>query len=230
MEKEYQKLEKNKALIDSFHTELISNATRLETMTNTVGEAIDAFSAGDDDTNLTAAEVETLSAKITKVADDVERLLITIHPDIVQTDIIRDVKNYLTTLRNMAPVEGVVDPEGTDPGAATNANREILDTLGTFKTLVETAYEVTSVTKENASDISLTLSANLATKLSDMTQLSNVELARREAEIEDIKAHYANILRVISLSFEARMSANEQLSKSLEGGQIEPGSIMNLFT
>lgn len=227
LEREYGKLEKNKALIDSFSFDMRSNQLRLADMQTQVADAIAAFSAADDDTNLTEDEIATLTAKRDELVKNVSALKLSIHPDISMPYVVRDVKNMYDTLKAMDPVAGVVDASGTTP--ATNGNRQILDDLTSLSALIDTAYEVTYTTAENATDMTLNLAATMATKVSDMTQLSNVELARREDEINAIKSEYGNILRVISLSFEARISAMEESNKALQGWEIQPGSIMNLF-
>jgi len=227
LERDYKKLDDNKKLIDDFHFDLYSNQLRLTEMQTDAADAIAAFSSVDDDTNLTADEVTALTAKRDTLIANTEALLLSIHPDITTPNIIQDVKNTLDTLKAMDPVAGVVDAEGT--GSPTNANRQILDDLTTFNSLLNTAYEVTYTTAENAQDISLDITASLAGKVADMSLLSDVELKRQEEEIEGIKAHYGNILRVISVSFEARFSSTEQLAASLQGQQVQPGSIMNIF-
>jgi hypothetical protein len=226
LEREYGKLEKNKALIDSFSFDMRSNQLRLADMQTKVADAIAAFSSADDDTNLTADEVATLSAKRDELVKNVSALNLSIHPDISTPFVVRDVKNMYNTLKEMNPVEGIVDASGA---TATNGNRQILDDLTSLSALIDSAYEVTYTTAENATDIKLNISATMAAKVSDMTQLSNVELTRREDEINAIKSKYGNILRVISLSFEARISAMEKSNEALQGWEIQPGSIMNLF-
>lgn len=227
LERDYGKLEKNKALIDSFAFDQRNNGLRITTLQADVSAAIEAFSAVDDDTNLTADEVATITAKRDELIQNVSALSLSIHPDMSVPFVIRDIKNMYDTLKAMDPVTGVVDASGTTP--ATNNNRQILDDLNTLSGLLSTAAEVTDTTYTNATDISLNLSATLATKLSDLTQISEVELARREAEIADIKSKYSNILRVISVSFEARIASLEEMSKAVNGFTVEPGSVMNLF-
>ena len=226
LESDYNKLEKNKALIDSFSFDMRSNQLRLADMQTKVADAIAAFSSVDADTNLTADEITALTAKRDALVEDVSALSLSIHPDISTPFVVRDIKNMYETLKAMDPVAGVVDASGAP---ATNGNRQILDDLTSLSTLIDTAYDVTTTTAENATDITLNISAAMVSNYSDMTQLSNVELARRENEIADIKSHYGNILRVISLSFEARISYMEESNKSLQGWQVQPGSIMNLF-
>jgi len=228
LERDYGKLEKNKALIDDFHFDMRANETRLATMQTDVADAIAAFSAVDGDTNLTTAEITTLTAKRDALIENTSALLLSIHPDITTPFVVRDVKNMYDTLKAMSPVAGVVDPAGS--GSPTNGNRQILDDLTTLSTLVGTAYDVTVTTSENAFDTSLSISASLAGKLSDMTQLSKVELGRRQEEIDAIKSKYGNILRVISVSYEGRINTLEQIGKSLQGAQVAPGSILNIFT
>jgi hypothetical protein len=227
-ERDVNKLQKNKALIDSFNFDMNANQLQLAKMQTDVTDAIAAFSAVDDTTNLTTEEVATLTAKRDALLASTSALLLSIHPDIATPFVVRDVKNMYDTLKAMNPVAGVVDAAGTTP--ATNDNRQILDDLNKLSGLVNTAYDVTTTTAENSSSISFDLSARLAEKLADITQLSDVELKKRQQEIEDIKSRYGNMLRVISLSFEARRASMEQLGKSLQTPQIEPGSVMNLFS
>jgi len=226
LEREYGTLEKNKALIDDFSFDLRANQGRLSDMQTKVTDAIAAFSSVDDDTNLTADEIIDLNAKRDELILDTSALISSVHPDISTPFVIRDIKNMYETLKAMSPVEGVVDASGAP---ATNGNRQILDDLTTLSGLLDTAYNVTTTTSENATDITLSISSSMAEKFSDMTQLSNVELTRRENEIEDIKSKYGNILRVISLSFEARINYLEQTNKALQGWEVQPGSVMNLF-
>lgn len=226
LEREYGTLEKNKALIDDFSFDLRANQGRLSGMQTKVADAIAAFSSVDDDTNLTADEVIALNAKRDELITDTSALILSVHPDISTPFVVRDVKNMYETLKAMSPVEGVVDASGAP---TTNGNRQILDDLTTLSGLLDTAYNVTTTTSENATDITLNISSSMAEKFSDMTQLSNVELTRRENQIDDIKSKYGNILRVISLSFEARIDYLEQSNKSLQGWEVQPGSILNLF-
>jgi len=227
LERDYQKLEKNKALINGFQFDMRSNELRLNTMKTDVAAAISAFSAVDGDTNLTAAEVASLTEKRDALIKDTSALLSTVHPDISTPFVIRDIKNMYDTLKAMDPVVGTVDAAGS--GSPTNGNRQILDDLNTLSGLIDTASDVTVTTAENATSILLNISASMAVKRSDLTNISQVELARQEETIAEIKANYGNILRVISLSYESRMNTLEQMSKSLQGGQIEAGSILNIF-
>lgn len=228
LEREYRVLEKNKVTIDAFAFDTQSNLLRLVRMNSDVSDAIAAFSDVDDETNLTADEVATLTAKRDALISDTQALLLTVHSDISTPFIIRDVKNYLTTLKDINPVVGVVDPAGTT--TPTNDNRSILDTLTTFSGLLSTAQTVADTTAETAFNMSLDTQAVLASKLSDMSELSDVELQKRQDEIDTIKTKYGNMLRSISLSFEARAQSLEKMTGALGEQEIPLGSIMNLFT
>jgi len=227
LESDYKKLETNKGLIDKFNFDLRSNTTRLTSMATNVADAISAFSSIDADTNLTADEITTFTAKRDELVEQVSALLLTTHPDVATPHVIRDIKNMYETLKAMDPVAGVVDAEGT--AVPTNGNREILDNLTSLSTLIDTAFNVSDTTLTNAAQMSLNISASLTDKLTDMTVISEVELARREAEIDDIKADYANVLRTISISYESRLTNLEKMTSSLDGWDIQPGSVMNLF-
>jgi len=227
LERDYAKLETNKGLIDKFKFDMQSNVLRLQDIKTKVASAISAFSSVDADTNLTTAEVTAINEQRDALVKDISALLLTVHPDIANPFVVRDVKNMYETVKAMDPVVGTVDPAGT--AVPTNGNRAILDDLTSLSSLVDTAYNVSDTALENASQMSLNISAGLIDKLTDMTSISEVELARRQGEIDDIKAKYANILRTISISYESRLTNIEKMSSALNGWDVQPGSVMNLF-
>lgn len=228
LQRKAEKVEADRQLIEQFHKDNYSNQLRLTDMNDTVDNAIAAYSTDDDDTNLTTAEAESLATYQEELAYDIERLVLTVHEDFLQPYIIRDIKNDLTELRSYTPVAGTVDAAGS--GSPTNDNRALLDLLGDLSTKLDTGLTVTQTTVESASQLNLRLKAKLFDISSDQTALSAVELERREAEIENVKIEYANMLKVISISFEVQANTLDQMGTSLEGGKIEPGSVMNLFT
>ena len=227
LEKEYGKLEQNKILIDGYSFDTRANLLRLADMKTVGTEALAAISADDDDTNLTADELTTLTEKTASLVEDGKNLLLTVHPTIQTPFVVRDVKNLLTEIEGLTPVAGTIDAEGS--GSPSNDNRTLYDKLTELSSLMDTAYNVTDVANENAQDISLDIQASMATKMADMTKISAVELKEREDEIEAIKANYGNLLRSISLSFEARMASMEQMQSAMNGFDIPKGSVMNLF-
>jgi hypothetical protein len=227
LEKEYGKLEINKALIDGYAFDTRANMLHLIDMQTTGNEAVAAITADDDDTNLTADELSTLTEKTTSLVEDGKKLLLTVHPEIQTPFVVRDVKNLLSEIEALSPVAGTIDAEGS--GSPTNDNRALYDKLTELTSLMETAYNVTTIANDNAQDISLDIQATMATRLADMTKISTVELQAREDQIEAIKAKYGNLLRSISLSFEARMASIEQMQSAMNGFDIPNGSVMNLF-
>ena len=228
LQSDYRKLEDNQKSISAFNFDLKSNSLRLTGMKTKVLDAIAAFSSVDANTNLTTAEVSALTAKRDELIKETSALLLTVHPDIATPFVVRDVKNMYETLKAMVPVVGVVDPAGTV--TPTNGNRAILDNLNKLSGLIDTASSVTDTTAANASQIALNISASLVGKLTDITSISDVELKRRQAQIADIKAGYANILRTMSISYESRLTNLEEVAKSLNGWDIPPGSVLNLFS
>ena len=227
LEKEYGKLQQNSLLINGYSADTRTNMLHLEGMQTTATEALAALTAVDDDTNLTADELTTLTEKQTSLVEDGKKLLLTVHPDIATPHIVRDVKNLVTEIEALSPVAGTIDAEGS--GSPSNDNRTLYDKLTELSSLMSTAFDVTSIANENAQDISLDIQATMASRLADMTRISTVELKEREDEIENIKSKYGNILRAISLSFEARMASLDQMQTAMGGFDIPSGSVMNLF-
>jgi len=62
-------------------------------------------------------------------------------------------------------------------------------------------------------------------------EFDEVTLVDQQEEVDAIKGKYANILKAISLSFEANAAFVENFNKQLQGNnRPEPGSVMNLFS
>lgn len=228
LERESALLSRNQGLIDNFKFQVRSNRMNLETMIPSNTAAIDAFSADDDDTNLTTNEVATITALRDELIAKTQRLISTIHPDIIEPYALMNVKNELDNLKAVDVTAGVVDAAGS--GSPSNNNRASLDFLNDFAVKLETAYNVSLNTEDLATEISISTQAKSAINVSELTEISTVELQKREAEIADIKADYGNLLRSISLSFEAQAQNIDQLTSALGAPVIEPGSIMNLFS
>jgi hypothetical protein len=58
-----------------------------------------------------------------------------------------------------------------------------------------------------------------------------LKMAEQMAEIKKLKDHYGEMLNAISLAFEVQASANEQMTKQLQGmGKPEPGTIIDMFS
>lgn len=227
LERENTIIQRNQSLIDDYAFKVRSNRLLVTELQTHNTAAVDAFSADDDDTNLTANEVDTITAMRDEMIAKTQRLISTVHPDITSPYALMDVKNELENLKSLEVTAGVVDAEGAP---ATNTNRAALDFLTDFAAKLDTAFNVTLNTEELATEISLTTQAKAAINVSSLTEISTVELQKREEQFEAIKADYGNMLRAISLSFEFQVQNIDRMSAALGPREVEPGSIMNLFT
>ena len=227
LDRESNLLKRNQVLIDNYHYQTRSNRLNLEEMIPSNTAAIDAFSADDDNTNLTANEVETITAMRDEMISRTHRLMDTVHPDIFTPYALMTVKEELENLKAVDVTAGVVDAEGS--GSPSNNNRASLDFLTDFAAKLETALNTSLTAEEMASDISFKTQAKSAVNISTLTEISTVELQKREDEIADIKSKYGNILKAISLSFEFQVQNIDRMTAALGKPQIEPGSVMNLF-
>ena len=227
LDRESNLLKRNQVLIDNYHYQTRSNRLNLEEMIPSNTAAIDAFSADDDNTNLTANEVETITAMRDEMISRTHRLMDTVHPDIFTPYALMTVKEELENIKAVDVTAGVVDAEGS--GSPSNNNRASLDFLTDFAAKLETALNTSLTAEEMASDISFKTQAKSAVNISTLTEISTVELQKREDEIADIKSKYGNILKAISLSFEFQVQNIDRMTAALGKPQIEPGSVMNLF-
>ena len=227
LDRESNVLKRNQVLIDNYHYQTRSNRLNLTEMVTSNTSAISAFSTDDDDTNLTANEVTAITALRDELISRSHRLMNTVHPDITTPYALMTVKNELENLKALDVTAGVVDAEGS--GSPSNNNRAALDFLNDYAAKLDTAFNTSLTAEELASDVSLYTQGKSAVNISKLTEISTVELQKRQDEIADIKSKYGNILKAISLSFEFQVQNIDRMTAALGKPEIEPGSVMNLF-
>ncbi|MDH5749900.1 MAG: hypothetical protein OEY85_11385 [Rhodospirillales bacterium] len=225
--READKLTETIPVLSKILFEAESNQIRLGDLITNISSAISAFSTDDDDTNLTAAEVATLSALKDSISQDLEYLNVHSLTGVILPDSVEDLKAYYSTLNALTPVEGTVDASGS--GSPSNDNRTLLDLLGTLGSLADTADLVNDNTKYLVFNLKLDAEAELNKLEAERLEFNLVELQRRSDAIDNLKAETGNLLRTISISFEIQAYFVESLSQSLSDRQPEPGSVLNLF-
>lgn len=184
---------------------------------NTLSTVLD----GDNDGNVTAAEVTAYTEQRDLVVEQLTNLYLFIHPDINDGNIILKLKEEIDNLSGQTPVVGLL----TDA-----ANVTVTDFTATLSSKVGTAFLVTQNTVTTALDLELKISSDLAFRQTKVIDLTTVQQAQQKQETESLQAELANFLRVISLTFEVNTSFADFITSFLTEKRPEPGSILNLFT
>lgn len=183
--------------------------------------AVLAAALGPDD-DVIQAEVDAFNAQRDAIVADLNNLFIFIHPDIVDGQVIQNLKKEIDTLNALDPVVGSKSGEPNNVTATT--------TVTDFQNTLNVALSVTQNTIFLTLDLEQNIQKKQAEILAEFTELTTVEAARQAQEIENIKADFANLLTAISLSFEANASFASELNKFLTPFKPAPGSVLNLFT
>jgi hypothetical protein len=228
LNRDAKKLNDNLPFVEKVIFDTQSNDIRLGNLSTNIAAAISAFSSDDDDTNLTAAELATLEGLKDSIVQDLEFLNINTLSGLILPDSVEDLKEYYNTLKDLTPVEGTVDADGS--GSPSNDNRTLLDLLGTISSLTDTADLVNANTKYLAVNLRLDILAEFQALDSERLEFNLVELQQRTDKIDNLKAETGNLLRVLSLSFENQAFFVETLGDILSEKTPEPGSVLNLFT
>ncbi len=146
---------------------------------------------------------------------------------------------------------GIVIPDGTHKirrdGLLTYSNAGVETKATAFADFASTADAQTAITNarstlatitevlllkgEAAVDLSSNTNGNLTSALLQIEAAKTADGAEKAAKIADLKREMGNFLKSLSLSFESSMAMSDQLAAKLfEPPELQPGSIMNLFS
>lgn len=220
-----RKYAENLPKVEKFLFDTETNKGRLATMFDKVTTMVSKFT---DDDNMSAQDVTDFNTLRDEVVDEMNKLWQLSYVGFTDGDIIRRLKNELSTVQAMAPVEGVVDPEGTDP--ATNVNRATLTALEKFQTEVSTAQTVTNNSIYAIFNIRKDMLGEMSTIQAEITEINSSDQLKKIAEAEQVQQRYAALLESISLSYSVQSGFANDLAKSLSSPIPEKGSVLNMFS
>ena len=143
-----------------------------------------------------------------------------VHPDIVDGKEVQNLKDDLETIQGYTAVTGTKSVD----------NAALVTNLNTLLTRSNVALTTTENTVTTALDFEQNVHTKLAGIEADITELSTLEIARKEAEIDDLRADAANLLSAISLSFDANNQFAQDITDRLKPSAPPAGSILNIFT
>jgi len=139
---------------------------------------------------------------------------------------IQRIRQDADTLDTLTAVEGVLDPEGTDP--VTNDSRTLIDLMTEVSDRALTYSESTDILVGSVNQLIIDGNTELFDIEADATRITLVDVKKKTAEIDGIKTKYATLLEAIALSFEVTSGLGDMLSESLDR-RPDKTSILNLF-
>jgi len=216
LQKQSVKLVDSLPIIQAYRTGNSNNAGALDALLDDVRDLETTINTDND---VTAEEIDAFNAQREIVATKLSNLFIFVHPDIVDGDVIVNLKKQITDLNALSPVVGTLDD-----------NSDVTSFLSNLKTRVETALSTTQNTISVALDLEQKIQADFATRQTRILELTKVEKAKRDAELQNLQVDLANFLRAISISFEVNKDFADMVSSRLAEQPPPPGSILNLFS
>lgn len=203
-------------LVEQFRIGNENNAIVLNDLFDNATAIFDTFN---NDSTVTAEEVEAFEAARDAVADQIENLFIFTLPDINDGQVVQRLRdNNLDDLRNLTLTEGGLSD-----------NQDVVAFLTDLQDEINTAIVVT----ENTIVTALALEENIGEAFiaadDEVIELTEEELTRREEATAAAEQELSILLQAISLSFTASASFAEQLSSALSPQAAQPGSILSLF-
>lgn len=221
LSKKAQSLNDDITSITRYLSENQSNYTRLEAIVSKITELQLAFGADGDSADVTATDISWFNSLRDELAGQVNDLYYLTHPDVVKPYGIIFLKEELSAIQGLTPTEGT----------ATDAtNQEISDYLQALSEKAISAMDATRSTISMSSKLSLRYQSALAdvqTAIQDKAVLAQEELSQN---VENLKVDASNLLRAISLTYDAQQYSSTYLSNALATGIETPkNSILNIF-
>lgn len=205
-----------------------SNRGKLEEASDIVFSLSSAFAADGNALDVTAQEATDFGVYRDALVDKINSLRVLSYPNAANDGRIRDLLDQVDTLKALTPDVGAVDPEGTENP---NNNRVIVDYMTEIANKVSVAITVTDDTVYLGHQMAEVATKKYFGNEAELLKLTEVDQKARTQEIEDMKVQYANLLKAISLSYEASLSYSDSLSKNLNGTNAPAaGSVLNLFS
>ncbi len=203
--------------IQEYRAGNLNNVGQIEKLAAEVEAAISALGA--DDT-VTSDEVAAFNAARDAIVQRIENIYIFVSPDIADGKEVQKLKNDLDTFRAFTAVEGTLSGD----------NAALVTDLNSLLTRANVALTGTENNVTTALDLEQAITSKLAGIETEVTELSTLDIARKQAEIEGLQIDAANLLTAISLSFEANDNFAQAFTDRLRPQRPEPGSVLNLFT
>ena len=164
--------------------------------------------------------VAALTKQKTLVSNVLNDLYIYEHPDIEDGNLIQNLKTEQDSLDASTP----------DEGPLTDADKSAAIVLmEALENKISTGRETASILINLTLNLEKRIQSNFATREARLTELTLLDQADKQDEIEALEVDLANFLRIISLSFETNQKFAQFVAGSLSTPKPDPGSVLNLF-
>jgi len=184
LEKSRQELTVELELARAYKFGLETNSFRFLEINSDANTAVAAADA-DQNSTFSAEEVAALNEAKDQLAEKIRNLLQLQFPGFSDGNMIQRIRQDADTLDTLTAVEGVLDPEGTDP--VTNDNRTLIDLMTEISDRALTYSESTDILVGSVNQLIIDRNTELFDIEADATRITLVDVKKKTAEIDGIK-------------------------------------------
>lgn len=230
LEKQRSQLTEDLVPVKAYQFAAEANVQRLYEAQNIGNDALPLLRNLDNSpkASLMAEEAEAVNAKKDAMLELADNIMMLSHPDINDGNVVFRLRQVVEDIRGLSAVEGAV-PAEDDPNPV-NGNREFYDKLVTLQHTISVAYTGALDAREQAGELSVDMQTKLFEIEGEAADLTQVGVAKVIEDVDAIKLKYANLLKAISISFEASKSISTYLESGLAPQTYPTGSVMNMFS
>lgn len=230
LEKSRKDIQQRLPELETYIFGVTGNAARLEDVGAALANAGARFlTNGAEKTTLSAEDVEAIQGYVDQAQEGLGELRLIIHPDIAGSSAtIQRLRQLSEDLKGLTPVAGDVPAE--DDPAPVNDNRALLEKLREAINAANVGYSGALDAREQANELSTNYQRKFVEIEAKSAELTEVSAKKMIEEVDAIKLKYANMLKALSLSFEANKQMSSYLADQLTAPRPASGSVLNMFT
>ena len=223
------KLQKSLPVLRAYRQGNLNNTGQLTALSNELQETINTIGA--DGT----VDVDAFNAARDKAAERLKNIYLFHHPDITDGDVIQRLKQNLEQLQNTSTASNEAHIGQTSIAALRSAianafnNTNTIEFLTDLRTQVNVARETTKTTVETVYGLEKSIKKKVKSQDLKIKEKSQLFAAEQKFEIEKIQERYANVLRAVSLSYDANAGFGDLLASGLQPLKLDPGSVVSIL-
>lgn len=205
-----------------------SNNSRFNDLSTLAINASIVFEFNDSDSdNISAADITAYEAVLESITTETNRLIETSDPEFFDGSHATILRSLVEELEALTPVEGVIDPEGSE--TFTNDNRQILDKLDEISNAADAASETTATLNLMADNVLSQIDEKLQRLNFEASEISVTQAIEAEVEVQRLRTEYSTFLQAIEIGFDFASQRADRLVEAMDPDNFNSDTVLSFI-
>ncbi len=205
-----------------------SNNSRFNDLSTLAINASIVFEFNDSDSdNISAADITAYEAVLESITTETNRLIETSDPEFFDGSHATILRSLVEELEALTPVEGVIDPEGSE--TFTNDNRQILDKLDEISNAADAASETTATLNLMADNVLSQIDEKLQRLNFEASEISVTQAIEAEVEVQRLRTEYSTFLQAIEIGFDFASQRADRLVEAMDPDNFKSDTVLSFI-